>query len=144
MFTDVQLPVRQGWGWGRGGGTHPSLHPPPLPCRTCYCTTVQFTNFVRELLVNIASGPGCRGCIKKSVQRALTVFSLVNDPFFSFLPVVHWCGIAEIFTRRRHCVHFDHSITEKFVNWGSSFLWSRLISTELSVLIRSLGHVLFI
>jgi hypothetical protein len=31
---------------------------PPLPYCTRYCTSVQFTNFVRELLVNIASGPG--------------------------------------------------------------------------------------
>ncbi len=32
MFTDVQLPVRQGWGWGAGGGAHPSCCPqPPYP-----------------------------------------------------------------------------------------------------------------
>jgi hypothetical protein len=43
---------------GGGGGRRASvllLPPPPLPCRTLYCTSVQFTNFVRELLVNIAS-----------------------------------------------------------------------------------------
>ncbi len=56
MFTDVQLPVRQGWGWGQGeAGIHPAAPTPPLPCRTRYCTPVQFANFVRELLVNIAS-----------------------------------------------------------------------------------------
>jgi hypothetical protein len=55
MFTDVQLPVRQDWGWGRGEARIPPAAPTPLPCRTCYCTSVQFTNFVRELLVNIAS-----------------------------------------------------------------------------------------
>jgi hypothetical protein len=35
---------------------HPSSRPIPLPCRTNYCTSAQFTNFVRELLVNITSG----------------------------------------------------------------------------------------
>ncbi len=50
--------------WGRRASL--LLPPPPLPCRTLYCTSVQFTNFVRELLVNIASanqqntgGTGC-------------------------------------------------------------------------------------
>ncbi len=44
---------------GVGGRCASLLLPPPLlPCRTRYHTSVQFTNFVRELLVNIASGPG--------------------------------------------------------------------------------------
>ncbi len=44
--------------WGRAGGRRASLllPLPPLPCCTCYCTSVQFTNFVRELLVNITTG----------------------------------------------------------------------------------------
>jgi hypothetical protein len=44
--------------WGRAGGRRASLllPLPPLPCCTCYCTSVQFTNFVRELLVNITNG----------------------------------------------------------------------------------------
>jgi hypothetical protein len=43
---------------GGGGGRRASLllPPPPLTCHTLYRTSVQFTNFVRELLVNIASG----------------------------------------------------------------------------------------
>ncbi len=44
-------------GLGVGGGWRRAsllLPPPPLPYRTLYCTSVQFTNFVRELLVNIA------------------------------------------------------------------------------------------
>ncbi len=50
---------------GGGGGRHASLllPPLPLPCRTLYCTSVQFTNFVRELLVNIAS------VVLKNVQK---------------------------------------------------------------------------
>jgi hypothetical protein len=43
-------------GSGAGGGAHSSCCPPPLPCCKCYCTSVQFTNFVRELLVNIGTG----------------------------------------------------------------------------------------
>ncbi len=42
-------------GLGAGGGEAASLLPPPPPCCTRYCTSVQFTNFDRELLVNIAS-----------------------------------------------------------------------------------------
>ncbi len=31
MFTDVQLLVRQGWGWGRGEACIPPAAPPPYP-----------------------------------------------------------------------------------------------------------------
>ncbi len=49
--------IVQGWvGWGRRGSGHPSCCPTPLPCRALYCTSVRFTNFVRELLVNIPPG----------------------------------------------------------------------------------------
>jgi hypothetical protein len=52
-----------GWGWGRGEAHIPPAAPTPLtvPCRTCYSTFVQFTNFVSELLVNIATGEGVEG-----------------------------------------------------------------------------------
>jgi hypothetical protein len=46
-------------GGDRGRRTSLLLPPPTLSCRTRYCTSVQFPNFVRELLVNIASVAKC-------------------------------------------------------------------------------------
>jgi hypothetical protein len=69
MFTGVQLPVRQGWGWGRGEARIPPAAPTPLTLPYLYCTSVQFTNFVRELLVNIASGEYSRDCTAWPVCR---------------------------------------------------------------------------
>jgi hypothetical protein len=42
MFTDVQLPVRQGWGWGRGEARIPPAAPTPLtlPYTLLYIRTV--------------------------------------------------------------------------------------------------------
>jgi hypothetical protein len=42
MFTDVQLPVRQGWGWGRGKACIPPATPTPLtlPYILLYICTV--------------------------------------------------------------------------------------------------------
>jgi hypothetical protein len=42
MFTDVQLPVRQGWGWGRGEACIPPAAPTPLtlPYTLLYICTV--------------------------------------------------------------------------------------------------------
>jgi hypothetical protein len=41
------------WGWGRGEARIPPAAPTPLPCRTCYCASVQFTNFVREMFTDV-------------------------------------------------------------------------------------------
>ncbi len=59
---------------GGGGGRRASLllPPSPLPCRTLYCTSVQFTNFVRELLVNIASGD-------KKHEPSVTKFAILKN-----------------------------------------------------------------
>jgi hypothetical protein len=86
MFTDVQLPVRQGWGWGQGEARiHPAA-PTPLPCRTRYCTSVQFANFVRELLLNIASGTSPQSTQSDGPVRFLIfcflLFLLVFSYFF--------------------------------------------------------------
>jgi hypothetical protein len=75
------------WVGGGGGGRRASLllPPPPLPCRTCYCTSVQFTNFVRELLVNIAT-------VVTTVQVTQVVI-----PASASVRIVWWLLLCEAF-----------------------------------------------
>jgi hypothetical protein len=56
VYSVCTVPCKAGWWLGRGGAGIPTAAPGPIPCRTLYCASVQFANFVNELLVNIASG----------------------------------------------------------------------------------------
>ncbi len=101
MFTDVQLPVGQGWGWGRGEASIPPAAPIPLtlPYTLLYCTSVQFTNFVRELLVNIASDGSHRLWLYRGHRADFTV------------PCVHICICsAVLFFLAWWCFFLDRNV----------------------------------
>jgi hypothetical protein len=82
MFTDVQLPVRQGWEWGRGEARIPPAAPTPLTLSY----TLLYIYTVHELcsqtigeyrLWNIKSAPASPG--RSRVGPALNVFRLLEQ-----------------------------------------------------------------
>ncbi len=146
MFTDVELPVRQDWGWGQGEACIPPAAPTPLtlPYTLLYICTVH------ELCSRTVGEYRLRG-VGRCPQRTYFSYRLRHPSPLPVLPIersiqlLYWITWIRYYMIFRNCYVWQHldSTNEYYIVWN--FCTKAYVQTEAScfnvILFFCLGQI---